>query len=170
MMMDAGEGYPNTEASTHVLTSTFSAVYHVFLLVLLFFAIYGLSGIYHTAEELLEHKGIVKKFLVYKIFTLLAKFQGVIFITLVHHNVINKFEFNETWPVGIRVNNCLAFAICVEAMISFPLALKFYSTDDYVAIDTPGNGLQEEEKDTRHGMIANVQAGKQPEDIETNEV
>ncbi|XP_063680152.1 organic solute transporter subunit alpha-like [Bolinopsis microptera] len=140
IMLDAEEGYPNADQGASVLTGTFGTVYHVTLVVLLFFAIYGLSGIYHSAEESLQHKGIVAKFLVYKIFTLLAKFQDVLFGTLVHHGVVKdeQFKYNDIWPAGLRVRNCLAFVVCVEAMISFPLALKFYNTADYVVTDDGG--------------------------------
>ena len=116
------------------------------MLVLLFFAIYGLSGIYHSAEELLEHKGIVKKFLVYKIFTLLAKLQRTILGTVVHHDIIDSenFKYNEFWSAGLRVDNIIDFAECVEAMIAFPLALKFYSTSDYKVEDANELHLHDE--------------------------
>ena len=167
MLTDAAEEFPHLEKGTHVITGKFSAVCHTLLLVLLFFAVYGLSGIYHTAEELLKNRGIVKKFLVYKIFTLVVKFQSVIFISLIHHDVIGnkKFGFNEIWSADLRVRNCLALAICVEAIFAFPLALKFYNTDDYV----PGNVMQEviELEDTRHDIVANVVADQQPETMDT---
>ena len=156
MMIDASEGYPNEQKGTHVLTGDFALAYHIILVALLFFAIYGLSGIYHSAEELLEHKGIFKKFLVYKIFTLVAKFQDLLFGTLVHHNIINnkEFGFNEIWPAGLRVRNCLALAICAEAMISFPLALKFYSTKDYVGKNINEKELSDVNNDTGNNVKA----------------
>ena len=160
-MLDAGDGFPDPDAGAHVITGKFGAIYHVVLIVLLFLAIYGLSGIYHSAEELLEHRGIVKKFLVYKIFTLLAKFQDLIFGTLVHHDVIDddNFKYNEIWSAGLRTRNCVQFAICVEAMISFPLALKFYSTDDYVDVS-----------EQKLGTIKNDAADDKPTDVVTDAV
>ncbi|XP_063693197.1 organic solute transporter subunit alpha-like [Bolinopsis microptera] len=157
MMLDAGDGYPNPDKGAHVISGTFGAIYHVLLIVLLFFAIYGLSGIYHSAEELLGHRGIVKKFLVYKIFTLLAKFQDLLFGTLVHHDVITDedFKYNEIWPAGLRVRNCVAFAICVEAMISFPLALKFYNIADYVVIEDNGTELKRSSKEDNPDVVEN---------------
>ncbi|KAL5246992.1 hypothetical protein ACHWQZ_G019007 [Mnemiopsis leidyi] len=158
-MLDAGDGFPDPNAGAHVITGKFGAIYHIILVVLLFLAIYGLSGIYHSAEELLEHRGIVKKFLVYKVFTLLAKFQDLIFGTLVHHDVLDNFKYSEIWSAGLRTRNCVQFAICVEAMISFPLALKFYSTKDYIDVS-------EDKLDT----IKNDAADEKPEDVETNGV
>ena len=125
--LDGSDTYPGEAVS-----GTFSSVHHTLLIVFLLFAIYGLSGIYHSAEDRLKHKGIVKKFLVYKIFTLAVKLEDVIIGNLVKHRVIDEsFAYNDQFTVGLRSRNIFGFAVVVQAFIVFPLAIILYSTKDY---------------------------------------
>ena len=128
--LDGSDTYPGT-----VVSGRFGTVYHILLVILLFFAIYGLSGVYHSAEDRLKHRGIVKKFLVYKIFTLAVKLEDAILGSLVSYDVIDKeaFKYNEQFSAGLRTRNIFAFAVVIQALIFYPLAIKFYSTKDYIA-------------------------------------
>ena len=131
LTLDDSETYPSK-----FLTGLFGAVYHVVLVVLLFLAIYGLSGIYHSAEDKLKHRGILEKFLIYKVFTLSVKLEDIILGTLVHHEVIDNehFQYNEYFTAGLRTRHIYAFVVVIQAMIAFPFAIKFYSTQDYAAV------------------------------------
>ena len=129
MSLNGADAYPST-----LITGDFAIVYHVLLIIFLLFAIYGLSGIYHSAEEKLASRRILRKFLVYKIFTLLAKFQDVVLGVLVDQGVITdeEFGYNQYVTAGMRVRNIVGFAVVLEAMIAFPFAIQFYSTRDYL--------------------------------------
>lgn len=133
MLLDGGKGYPSD-----MITGKFGTVYHIVLPILLLFAIYGLSAIYHTAQDRLNTRGIVKKFLVYKVFTILAKVLDLVFAYLVKLEVIEDFGYLEIWSTGLRVKNIVGFVICAMAFITFPLAIKFYSVKDYSMGDLDG--------------------------------
>ena len=138
--LDGSESYPAS-----AISDDFATAYHMILLLLLFLAIYGLSGIYHSAEDKLNHRGIIKKFLVYKIFTLLVKLEDVILGTLAHHNVINNdsFAYNKNFDAGLRIRNIYGFIVVIEALIAFPLAIRFYSTSDYIETVTADDKVLE---------------------------
>eukprot|EP00116_Pleurobrachia_bachei_P005612 sb/3465874/ len=129
MNLDGSEAYPS-----NMITTTFGNYYHAILLVLLFAAIYGLSGIYHSSEEALKHRGIVRKFLVYKIFTVVAKAEDVTLGSLGHHGIISSddFGYNEYWTAGLRLRMIVFFAVIVQALIMFPLAITFFTVEGYM--------------------------------------
>ena len=140
----------NTSSIARQENKKFVTSYHALSMIFLMLAIYGLSGIYHSAEEKLHNRGVVRKFLVYKIFTLSVKLEDLLMVWLVKSDIINddNFKFNKNFDAELRVKGVYAFFVVVQASIAFPLAAKFYSTEDYEKQDqVESNEMREESGD-----------------------
>eukprot|EP00116_Pleurobrachia_bachei_P007848 sb/3468110/ len=134
-ILDQSHDYP-----ANVVEADISLAYNITSLALLVVAIYGLSGIYHSAEEYLKHRAIIKKFLVYKVFVTLAKIEELLVGSLVSKEIIHEeWRFNNVFTAALRARFMVSFLIVVEAAFFFPLACRWYGTEDYVALEEEGN-------------------------------
>ena len=125
--LDESHEYPAA-----LIEQQYSYYFHIFIIFSLLLAIYGLGGIYHSAEEQLQHHHIFYKFAIYKVFVTVVKTQEL----LVTYTTDNMGEQMESLASGafsghIRVHLWLYFLIIFEALIVFPFVIKAYSTKDY---------------------------------------
>ena len=128
---DQSEAYP-----TSTVEQKYSLFYHISSFFMLALAVYGLSGIYHTSENLLKHRNIVRKFLVYKVYVTVVKLQMLITAGLSFHDVLGDgFDYNEWFPTATRLRLIHSFVVVVEGAIYLPLAVWIYPTSDYCDSD-----------------------------------
>lgn len=120
----------STDHPTDLVEEDYAKFYHATLIVSLLISIYGLSGIYHTAEKELEHRNIFKKFITYKMLLILVKAQDI-FIQLMSKydgfGDISSGAFSST----LRAHLWSSMLVMVECMVFFLFAVHYYNIEDY---------------------------------------
>ncbi|XP_063687889.1 organic solute transporter subunit alpha-like [Bolinopsis microptera] len=122
---------------TDLIEHEYSQVYHILMIFSLLLAVYGLGGIYHTAEEHLKHYKIYRKFILYKAFVTVVKLEEFLLSYVITY-LVKRYGINLThgaFRPDLRVHMWCYFIIEVEAVITFPFLIRAYSTADY-----PGRG------------------------------
>eukprot|EP00116_Pleurobrachia_bachei_P008973 sb/3469235/ len=124
--LDASHEYPAV-----LFEETYHHYFHIIVLISLLLAVYGLGGIYHTAEQHLARYSIFWKFVLWKVFVTVVKFQEFL-TTFVLKKVFDKVDLSYG-PVSteLRVHIWCYFLVLLEAACVFPHVIRYYSLADY---------------------------------------
>ena len=125
--LDESHEYP-----TALIEERYHNYFHIFIIFSLLLAVYGLGGIYHSAEEQLKHYHIFYKFAIYKVFVTVVKAEELL-VTYTTDSMEEEMRWLDSGAFSghIRVHLWLYFLIILEALILFPFVIRAYSTKDY---------------------------------------